>query len=109
MDCDGKMSVSCGQWDRVSLVGEVYLVELLRDRYWDQCYSIYSSITWMRENGQHKTGRTQDRVGALEGCAATQQDQDSLESWTGGHLMKFNKASIESCIWERKIPNTSIG
>ena len=43
---EGNKPESCGQWDGVSLVGGLYLVESLRDRYWEQCYSIYSSMTF---------------------------------------------------------------
>ena len=32
-----------------SLIGVLCPVESLRDRYWDQCYAIYSSMTWMKE------------------------------------------------------------
>ena len=46
---EGKKPESCGQWDRVSLAGDLYLVEFLKGWYWDQYYSIYSSMIWMRE------------------------------------------------------------
>ena len=46
---EGKKPESCGQWDRVSLVGDLYLVEFLKGWYWDQYYSLYSSVIWVRE------------------------------------------------------------